>query len=155
MIVIRDMAWAVIKKDESYTYYLLDGILENSEFGKNNNYANSYVREKLNNSELAKKLKDEFGDRLVPITTNLLSLDGLDDYGTVEGDILAIPTIDLYRECRKSIPKTNEWWWLATPYSTPSGYGSDDVGYVCSYGNVGYRWYDGVRGVRPFCILKS
>ena len=128
------LAWTAIKKEKDYTYYLLDGILENSEFGKDNNYKNSYVREKLNNGELAKQLKDEFGDKLIPITTNLLSLDGLDDYGMVEGDILAIPTLDLYRECRKSVPKIDKWWWLATPDSTPSGYGSDNVQYVRSDG---------------------
>lgn len=153
--VICGMAWTKIKEDEKGIYYLLDGILEKSEFGNNNDYAESYIREKLNNGELASKLKDEFGDKLVPISTNLLSLDGLDDYGTVEGDILAIPTIDLYRECRKNIPKIDKWWWLSTPDSTPSGYSSGYVRYVDSDGGVSYGWCDHVRGVRPFFILKA
>lgn len=153
--VMCDMAWTKIKEDEEGTYYLLDGILENSEFGKNNNYAESYVRKKLNNGELASKLKEEFGDRLVPTSTNLLSLDGLDDYGVIEGDILAIPTIDLYRECRKSIPKIGKAYWLATPDSTPSGCGSDGVQGVGSGGVVCYGGYFYVGGVRPFFILKA
>ena len=154
-VVFAGMPWTAIKTEGDETYYLLDGILESSEFGKNNNYAKSYVREKLNNGELAEKLKNEFGDRLVPITTDLLSLDGLDDYGKVEGDILAIPTIDLYRECRKSIPKIDDWYWLATPNSTPSGCSSDGVRCVSSSGRVGCNWYGCVLGVRPFFILKS
>ena len=107
-------------------------------------------------SELAKDLRKEFGDRLVPIALDLLSLDGLDDYGIVEGDILAIPTLDLYRECRKSIPKSDNWWWLATPDSTPSGTGASFIRCVNSGGDVDYcvcGW--DVRGVRPFCIIKS
>ena len=147
--------WTPIKRDGNRIYYLLDGSIMDSEFGKNNNYAISYIREKLNNSDLAKKLKEEFGDKLVPITTDLLSLDGLDDYGKVEGDILAIPTIDLYRECRKNIPKLNRWWWLATPDSTPSGYGSGSVHYIGSSGRVGYDWFGCCGAVRPFLILEE
>lgn len=153
--VICGMAWTKIKEDDKGTYYLLDGILENLKFGRNNNYAESYIREDLNNGNFANKLKEEFGDRLVPISTNLLSLDGLDDYGIVEGDILAIPTIDLYRECRKSIPKIDKWWWLATPSSTPSGCSSGDVRYVGSGGGVGCDWCYSFEGVRPFFILKA
>lgn len=149
------MLWSKIKEDEKRTYYLLADSMELSEFGKNNDYRDSYIREKLNKSELAKKLKAEFGDKLVPITTNLLSLDGLDDYGTVEGDVLAIPTLDLYRECRKNIPNAESWWWLSTPDSTPSGCGSGYVQVVGSGGGVGCDCSGGCCGVRPFCIIKS
>ena len=152
--VIAGFPWSKVVEDGK-TYYFLDGIYEQSEFGKNNNYAESYVREKLNNSDLAKELKELFGDKLVPITTDLLSLDGLDDYGKVEGDILAIPTIDLYRKFRKKITKINKWYWLATPNSTPSGCDSEYVRCVNSSGCVSYFWYGNVGGVRPFFILQS
>lgn len=154
-VVICGLPWNVIKEDNGCTYYLLDGILKNIQFGKNNNYKQSYVKEKLNSSKLAQQLKNEFGDRLVPINTNLLSLDGLDDYGNTEEEILSIPTLDLYRECRKNITKVESSWWLSTPYSTPSGYGSDDVGYVNSDGSVDWDWYDCCMGVRPFFILRN
>lgn len=153
--IICGYAWTPIKADGNKTYYLLDGHLEISNFGKNNNYAESYIREKLNNSELAKALKEKFGNKLIPITTDLLSLDGLDDYGETEGDILAIPTLDLYRECRKSIPGLDNWWWLATPNSTNSGCGSGNVGCVISRGFVDYRWCISSKAVRPFFILES
>lgn len=147
--------WIPIKEDKNGTYYLMDGSFENSEFGKSNNYADSYIRKRLSESDLAKALMEKFGDNLVSIETDLLSLDGLDDYGKVNGDILAIPTIDLYRECRKKIPNLGNWWWLSTPDSTPSGCGSGGVQYVNSDGNVFCRWCDGSRAVRPFFILKS
>lgn len=152
--VIAGLPWNPVFEDGK-TYYFLDGMCQQSKFGKNNNYAESEVREKLNNGELAKELKELFGDKLVPITTDLLSLDGLDDYGKVEGDILAIPTIDLYRKFRKKITNINKWYWLATPDSTPSGYSSDNVRCVDSGGSVSYGWYGSCSGVRPFFILES
>lgn len=144
-----------IKEDKKGTYYMLSDILFKSKFGKDNNYATSEVREKILNSDFAKELQKEYGDRLVSINTNLLSYDGFDDYGTVEGDILALRTFDLNRECRKNIPNTDNWEWLSTPHSTLSGYGSDGVGCIDSIGSVDYDWYDDVRGVRPFFILQS
>ena len=155
IVPICGYGWTAIKEDEKGTYYLMDGSLKKSKFGETNNYADSYIRKTLNESDLAKELKKKFGDKLVPIETDLLSLDGLDDYGKVGGDILAIPTIDLYRECRKKIPNLGNWWWLATPDSTPSAYDSDCVRCVDSGGCVGCRWCDGSRAVRPFFILKS
>ena len=130
-------------------------VLPSMEFGSTNNYKESNIRKYLAESDLAKKLKDEFGDRLASISLNLKSLDGLDDYGTCEGDILGIPTLDLYRECRKEIPSATNWWWLSTPDSTPSGWRASSVlcvdggGYVCCTD----CWDDGA--LRPFFILKS
>ena len=144
-----------IKEDGNGSYYMLTDTLFESKFGSNNNYSTSDVRNKLQECDFAKKLQKEYSDKLVPITTNLLSLDGLDDYGVVEGHILAIPTIDLYRECRKNIPNNNIWWWLATPNSTPSGYGSGGVRWVDSDGDVGYVWCSSCGAVRPFFILRN
>ena len=155
IIVMAGRAWTKIKENEQGTYYMLFDSIGHCVFGDNNNYAESSVRDKLLNSELVKQMKIEYGDMLVPITTNLLSLDGLDDYGMVEGDLLAIPTIDLYRECRKNIPRIDDWYWLATPNSPPSGRSSDYVHYVYSDGDVLCCWYDCDRDVRPFCILQS
>lgn len=155
IIVICGYGWIAIKEDEKGIYYVMDGSLENSEFGKTNNYKDSYVRKNLNKGDLARKLREKFGGQLVPVETNLLSLDGLDDYGKVNGDILTIPTIDLYRECRRKITNLNIGWWLATPDSTLSNCGSDDVQYVNARGGVGDNWCFCSLAVRPFFILKS
>lgn len=152
--VICGKSCVKIKEDKKGSYYMLTDALFNSTFGSDNNYVTSDVRTKLRECEFAKELEKEYGDRLVPITTNLLSMDGFDDYGVVEGDILALRTFDLNRECRKNIPNNDTCEWLATPDSTPSGYGSDYVQCVNSGGRVGYFWYDGCGAVRPFFILS-
>ena len=154
-ITICGKSCVKIKEDENGSYYMLTNTLFESKFGTDNNYSISNVRKQLQECDFAKKLQDEFGDKLMPITTNLLSMDGLDDYGKVDGDILAIPTIDLYRECRKNIPNNNTWWWLATPNSTPSGYGSGFVQYFSSSGGVCYGWCSDCGAVRPFFILRN
>lgn len=157
-VVLCGYAWTPIKSDDVGTYYLLDGVVETSMFGKTNNYAESFIREKLAYGDLVERLKKDLGNWLVPITSNLLSLDGLDDYGIIDGDFIAIPTLDLYRVCRKRIPQIDKWWWLATPDSTPSntsGIGASDIRYVDSSGHVDRRGGSGDGGVRPFFILKS
>ena len=125
-----------------------------SEFGTDNNYANSAVRKELLEHEFTLSLQKEYGDRLVPAVMDLTALDGLKDYGKVT-DIIGIPDLNLYRECRENILAGDRWWWLSTPNSTPSGAGSSDVQYVDSHGYVGWDGCDWCRGVRPFFILKS
>lgn len=153
-ITICGYAWNKVTNGE-FTYYFMDGFMGNCKFGVTNNYKNSEVRDMLVNSKLAKDLQKEFGDRLVPITLDLLSLDGLDDYGTVTGDVLAIPTIDLYRKYRKNISKLDTCYWLATPDSASTGNISSDVRCIDSVGRVGCLWCRYNVVVRPFFILKS
>ena len=142
--------------DGNLTYYFMNGILKRSEFGKTNNYAESYVRNDLVNSELAEDLKKKFGDKLIPISLDLTSMDGFKDYGTVEGDILAIPNIQLLMKFGESIPLIDNLYWLATPNQTPARKDARCVRCVGSGGGVGCDdcgWGGG--GVRPFFILKS
>lgn len=146
--------WTSVQ-DEDRTYYFMNGILKRSEFGKTNNYAESYIRDYLVNSELTTELKKEFGDKLVPISLDLISMDGFKDYGTVEGDILAIPNIQLLMKFGESIPLIDNWYWLATPNQTPARKDSHYVQCVDSYGDVGGDVCDYGGGVRPFFILKS
>lgn len=141
--------------DGNLTYYFMNGILKRSEFGKTNNYANSYVRNDLINSELAEELKEEFGDKLVPISLDLISMDGFKDYGTVEGDILAILNFQLLMKFGESIPLIEDLYWLANPNQTPARGDAHYVQCVYSVGGVLYGRCDYARGVRPFFILKS
>ena len=141
--------------DGNITYYFMNGILKKSEFGKTNNYADSYVRNYLVNSELASELKKEFGDKLVPISLDLTSMDGFKDYGTVEGDILAILNIQLLMKLGESIPLIEDLYWLANPNQTPARGDARCVLCVCSCGGVGYHGCSYDVGVRPFFILQS
>lgn len=143
-----------LKEENGYTYYHTCKPLFSTEFGDDNNYATSSLREKLLDSDFVKALADEYGDALVPVTMNLTSLDGLKDYGEVT-DIVGIPDIDLYRECRENVFVGDKWWWLSTPDSTPSGAGGSSVRYVRGGGDVGWDGSVYVWSVRPFFIIKS
>lgn len=146
--------WTSIQ-DGDHTYYFMNGILKKSEFGKTNNYAESYVRDYLANSELVSELKKEFGDKLVPISLDLTSMDGFKDYGSVEGDILAIPNIQLLMKFGENIPLIDDWYWLANPNQTPKRNDSHCVRCVGSDGYVGVDGCVYSGGVRPFFILQS
>ena len=139
---------AVIRKDLLEDYMEFDY--------ENNNWKTSNIRRFLNNKYL-EEIEKVFGkNRIVEHTVDLLSLDGLDDYGT-SIDKVSMLTVDQYRKYRKVLGgNLDNWWWLITPDSTPSGWSSRYVRCVRSDGIVGYYGvcdYDG--GVRPFFILQS
>lgn len=146
--------WTAIK-DGDFTYYIMDGILDKKRFGNTNNYSKSDIRNDLINSKLAKNLKEKYGDNLSSISLDLTSMDGFKDYGSVEGDILAIPNVQFLMKFGDKIPLINNWYWLATPNQTPTRNDACYVQCVCSDGGVDCRDCCYVKGVRPFFILKS
>ena len=152
-ITIADIVWRKFKEDENGNSYMLaDDSIDNSKFGETNNWRNSYIRDNL--VDLAEKIKEEIGDKLVPIEVDLFSHDGLDDYGKCK-DMVSILTYDLYRNNRRNIKQIDKWFWLCTPDSTPSGCSSDYVQCVSSGGHVNYDWCNDCVAVRPFFILQS
>lgn len=144
-------------------YYLANGnavvlrkeSLIKMKFGSNNNYNGSDIDNYLNNTYLP-ELERKFGKHnIVEHEVDLLSLDGENDYGKITRKV-SIPTIDEYRYNKKAIKNhIKEWFWLCTPDSTPSGYGSDYVRYVGSSGDVDYGWCYGCWAVRPRFVLNS
>lgn len=146
--------WTSIQ-DGEHTYYFMNGILKRSGFGKTNNYVESYIRNDLINSELAAELKKEFGDNLIPISLDLTSMDGFKDYGRAEGDILAIPNIQLLMKFGENIPLIDNWYWLANPNQTSKRGDARYVRCVGSNGNMNYFGCGYSKGVRPFFILQS
>lgn len=152
---ICNKLWTYVKKG-NLTYYFLYGVLFKTDFGKSNNYAESDVLTKLQNHKLVEELKNEFGNRLVPITTDLTSMDGLKDYGVVEGNTLSLLTSMDLIEFGKHIPPIGTPYWLASPNQTQSRGDSSFIQYVGSNGRVRYEvwgWY--AMGVRPFFTIKS
>lgn len=124
--------------------------------GNSNNFPKGTLCKYLNN-EFIKKLKANGADTsaLVPTTIDLTSDDGLKDYGETTQKVFLL-TCDMYRKYRSVIPNFDDWWWLATAYSTESnGY----AGNVCNVYSTGalYRGnaYYGRIGVRPAFYLKS
>lgn len=132
--------------------------LKYMKFGKNNNFAESDVYEWLN-TEYLKELEEEFGENSVKIhETNLLSLDGLEDYGKIENEV-SLLTIDQYRMYRKYLKPLNDNWWLSTPNSTDSGTSRALVECISSDGHISYCnckcLYCDDLGVRPYFIIDS
>lgn len=153
----NDVEYIVLEQSEITTAILRKEALEEKmKFGEDNNWKTSSIREYLDKTYYEKELKKAFGnENVVAHIVDLLSMDGLDDYGKCVSKA-SLLTIDQYRKYRKVIGKNlNSWWWLLTPWSTPKGCGSDGVCYVGSDGDVNYCWYGGTKCVRPFCLLKS
>lgn len=124
--------------------------------GNSNNFPKGTLCKYLN-GEFIKKLKANGADTsaLIPTTIDLTSDDGLKDYGETTQKIFLL-TCDMYRKYRSVIPNLNDWWWLATAYSTESNGYAYYARAVSSDGSLYYSAaYFGDYGVRPAFYLKS
>ena len=124
--------------------------------GNSNNFPKSTLCKYLN-GEFIKTLKANGADTsaLIPTTIDLTSDDGLKDYGETTQKIFLL-TCDMYRKYRSIIPNLDDWWWLATAYSTESNGYAYFARLVYSDGSLGNNYaYYGDNGVRPAFYLKS
>ena len=124
--------------------------------GNSNNFPKGTLCKYLN-GEFIKKLKTNGADTsaLIPTTIDLTSDDGLKDYGETTQKIFLL-TCDMYRKYRSVIPNLDDWWWLATAYSTESNGYANYARNVNSDGSLNYHYaYNGSIGVRPAFYLKS
>lgn len=124
--------------------------------GNSNNFPKGTLCKYLN-GEFIKKLKANGADTsaLIPTTIDLTSDDGLKDYGETTQKIFLL-TCNMYRKYRSVIPNLNDWWWLATAYSTESNGYAYRARYVNSAGSLSNSGaYNGDGGVRPAFYLKS
>lgn len=130
----------------------------NMPFDENNsnNFPNGTLCKFLN-GDFVKKLKKNGADvsAIIPTTIDLTSDDGLKDYGETTQKVFLL-TCDMYRKYRYIIPNLDDWWWLATAYSTESNGYANFARYVNSAGSLSnYYAYYGSTGVRPAFYLKS
>lgn len=149
----------VLEHGEGKTSVLYKDLLENGmSFGQNNNFGDSnscVVRKRL--QEFAEELKSIIGaDNLLEHVVDLTSDDGLDDYGKTAANV-SLLTCGLYRRFVKVIDKhkINEYWWLVTPFSTPTHGDNEWIKCVSPLGDIFLNGFDLINGVRPFCILNS
>lgn len=128
----------------------------NSEFGNDNNFAESKVLKRLEN-EILPKIADEIGmDNIFDITTDLTTLDGLKPYGEMTSKI-SLPTFDFYRANIAIFDKykLSKWWWLSTPDTAQPHYDPIWITCVSPGGNFDYNYYCNDFGVRPILIFSS
>lgn len=135
---------------------LKDLLRKDTRFGSSNNYDGSNVDQVC--CEFAEELFAVIGsENVIPHVVDLISNDGLKDYGHVERAV-SLLTADQYRRYVQILDKEklDDWWWLATPLSTPSHESDSFVLCVSPSGSINCISYDDDDcGVRPFCILKS
>lgn len=128
-----------------------------SRFGKDNNFANSELLQKLQNEVLAKIVAEVGEENVLEFETDLTSLDGLKTHGKMVSKI-SLPTLDFYRENVELFDqyKPNDWWWLATPETTEEHMNNDWVDCVSPRGNLNdnHSGNNG-NGVRPVLIFES
>lgn len=148
------LKWTVLEVTEK-GYMCLSERLEGSmQFGSNNDWKESSIREYLN-GEFAEKLTNEIGaENIIEFERDLLSLDGQIEYGSCM-DKVSLLTFDEYRKNRKHIPNASYWWWLLTPDSKPCNNDSDWIRVVSPSGVIYNFYYFNYGGVRPVCIFSS
>lgn len=126
-------------------------------FGKNNNFAESEVMERLTN-EILPKLEESVGaENICEFETDLITFDGLKTYGKITSKI-SLPTLDFYRANVEIFDKykLSRWWWLATADSAyPHWEGCLWGLCVSPVGNMNSYYYYLNFGVRPFLSFKS
>lgn len=132
--------------------------LFNSRFGKNNDFRESDILNRLS-EEVLPKIEGAIGaENVLEFETDLLSLDGSAKYGVMKSKI-SLPTLDFYRRNRAKFEenKVDDWWWLATPDSTDE-YDSDAWCFCVSpsgFINDGYLSHSYCVGVRPILTFVS
>lgn len=127
-----------------------------SEFGTNNNYEGSTAERICN--KFANELKELLGKhRIREHTVNLISDDGLKQYGTVKC-FASLLTTSQYRKYVDVLDKhkIDNNWWLATSFSTPEHLDSHNVKCVSNGG-----WLTSASctnqeiAIRPYVLLDE
>ncbi len=153
---IGDYEFIVLEHSKDAAAVILKDLLhKEKQFGKNNNYENSYADDLCN--DFAMKIADVIGkENLIEHTVGLTSDDGLKDYGKIKRK-MSLLTTELYRRYVEILDKhkIDAWWWLATAYSTPTHESSSWIKCVSPGGYVNVTICNINYGVRPFCILNS
>lgn len=152
---LAGLTWTILDITDKGYMCLADRLENSMNFdSESNNWIGSQLREYLN-TEFIKKITDEIGkENIISFNRNLLSLDGQDEYGSCE-DKVSLLTVDDYRKYRSFIPNTDDWWWLATPWSTNRNDCDWSVTVVSPSGNFNLSYCIHDYGVRPFCIFSS
>ena len=146
--------WTILDIKEEGYLCLADSIGEMEFDTESNNWISSQLREYLN-TEYKEKISDEIGEEnIVQFNRDLMSLDGQTEYGTCL-DSVSLLTVDEYREYRQFIPNTDDWWWLASPWSTPCNNDETWEAVVSPSGYFSSDDYYCNRGVHPVCIFSS
>ena len=153
---VGNYEFAVLEHSKETAAVILKDLLhKEKQFGKSNNYENSYADDLCN--DFATEIGDIVGENnLIEHTVDLTSDDGLKDYGKIRRK-MSLLTTELYRRYVETLDKhkIDAWWWLSTAHSTPTHGYKSTVKCVSPVGRIFSNVYYNGLGVRPFCILNS
>lgn len=151
---LAGLKWKILDNTEQGYKCIAEKLQENMQFGSNNDWKVSSIREYLN-GEFYEKLVKEIGeDNIISFERNLLSLDGQKEYGTCE-DNVSIISMDEYRQYRELLPNEAYYWWTLTADTTKCNGNETWIAVVCPSGFIHYDFCSVSDGVRPVCIFSS
>ena len=153
---LNNLVWKILDITDKGYVCLAERLKDNRRFDNDSNdWKSSDLREYLN-GEFYEELAGCIGEEnIITFERDLLSLDGLKEYGSCE-DKVSLIAVDEYRKYRELIPNTdNYWWWTITPDSCRSNNDNSWVRVVSPRGVIIVDIYYFSNGVRPFCIFSA
>ena len=151
IITLADVKFAVLDIIDGNPFVVALTNQGNSRFGDSNNYANSTLRNVVENwlEDL-----DLDTDLVMEREIDLTTLDGYKGYGKLK--VKAAPlTMDEARKYAELIPDPDDWSWLATGWGAPEHFGSRYALRVISRGGWSRGRCSNSFGVRPALMLSS
>ena len=151
IITLADVKFAVLDIIDGNPFVVALTNQGSSRFGDSNNYANSTLRNVVENwlEDL-----DIDTDLVMEREIDLTTLDGYKGYGKLK--VKAAPlTMDEARKYAELIPDPDDWSWLATGWGAPEHFGSRGAPYVNSNGYWGSNDCSSSYGIRPALMLSS
>ena len=151
IITLADVKFAVLDIIDGNPFVVALTNQGNSRFGDSNNYANSTLRNVVENwlEDL-----DLDTDLVMEREIDLTTLDGYKGYGKLK--VKAAPlTMDEARKYAELIPDPDDWSWLATGWGAPEHFGSTVALYVYSNGGWNSGDCSNSYGIRPALVLPS
>ena len=158
--VLNGVAFIKLDEDREASFVVSEDVVlkgiafDTQEREDRNNYMCSGIQEGLD--EWASE-HEEIYEAALERPIDLLSMDGMTDYGKPEVSVRML-TVDEYRKYRALIPLTDEVYWLATAYSTPSSpYAGSNYAYFVNTSGALYYYYVlyPYFAARPAFYLKS
>lgn len=151
IITLADVKFAVLDIIDGNPFVVALTNQGSSRFGDSNNYANSTLRNVVENwlEDL-----DIDTDLVMEREIDLTTLDGYKGYGKLK--VKAAPlTMDEARRYAELIPNPDSWSWLATGWGGTEETGSQHALRVHSSGFWYYGSCSNSRGIRPALMLSS
>ena len=151
IITLADVKFAVLDIIDGNPFVVALTNQGSSRFGDSNNYANSTLRNVVENwlEDL-----DIDTDLVMEREIDLTTLDGYNGYGKLK--VKAAPlTMDEARKYAELIPDPDDWSWLATGWGAPEHFGSTSALFVYSNGGWNNYYCSSSFGIRPALMLSS